>query len=605
MKNFLGLFGTDYLRRPEIWGARLFIFMGFMACLLSFATDVLRLNNDSILWALIQILTLSVYICMALVFRAVFFVTPKSPRAALTANLVAAAILGAIHNVLVAYLATALGLDPHLMIWKRIIGGALFGAGLFTAYGFAFNDQLRRKDLLAQMIARRAELKNFVENARQIVVDEFDEQANQIRSTLLPKLDFVQNLMKERNSSQDTVRLLRYLVQAEVRPLSHDLSHQQGKQLVAASKTIAEGQANIGAKYSFSKTLYPFSFFVSLVFTMSLADDVSVEIREVNALVLSFLASAFLLAVRYLTRGLNPVKDSKVIAYLASLAIVLSGFGWVVTSALGEPHAFAMVTYYSIAVIASLYLNSAFSLMAQYRGQLHAELDKTNQKLARAITRLKQNLWLSRRQLVSQLHGTVQGAITAAVTRLANAAPNDQKALALAQEDLDRAVAALQQGAEHELDLIESLSGLQVSWQGVCDFSWRVSRSDLDLIELNPNNAFYIAAITTEAISNAIRHGGATKVHLDLATQDGWNLLLEISNDGTPPPPEIASGTGTKLISELSSSWRFEQQNGLNVLKLQLPLVDEIFTAEELATLEPVSSNGGGRLLKPSQNRNR
>ena len=593
MRKILGLFGTQYLRRPEIWGAGLFIFMGFMACLFSFATDVLRLNNDSGLWALIQVLTLAVYICLALVFRAVFFARPKSPRAALFANLAVAAILGSIHNLLVAYLANALGLDPHLMFWKRVIGGALFGAGLFSAYGFAFNDQLHRKDLLAQVIARRSELKNFVENARQIVVDEFDEQANQIRSTLLPKLDYVQNLMKERNSSQDTVRLLRYLVQAEVRPLSHDLSHQQGKQLVAASKNIADGQLNIGATYAFSKTLYPFSFFVSLVFTISLADDFSVEISEVNAIVLSFLASAFMLAVRFLTRGFKPVMDYKVIAYLAILAVVLFGFGCSVTVALGEKHAVALITYFSVGMIASLYLNSAFSMMGQYRKQLYAELEKTNQKLARAITRLKQNLWLSRRQLVSQLHGTVQGAITAAVTRLANAAPNDQKALDLAQEDLDRAVAALQQGADQELDLIDSLSGLQVSWEGVCDFTWRVNQRDLDLIELNPNNAFYIFAITTEAISNAIRHGGATKVHLDLDTRDGWNLLLEISNDGTPPPPEIANGTGTKLISELSSTWRFEQQNGMNVLKLQLPLVDEIFTAEELATLEPSSVGGG------------
>jgi signal transduction histidine kinase len=593
VKKFLGLFGTDYISRPEIWGAGLFIFVGFMACLFSFATDVLRLNNDSWLWALIQVLTLAVYICLALAYRVVFFARPKSPRTALVANLTVATILGSIHNLLVAYLANALGLDPNLMFWKRVIGGALLGAGLFYAYGVAFNDQLHRKDLLAQVIARRSELKNFVENARQIVVDEFDEQANQIRATLLPKLDYVQNLMKERNSSQDTVRLLRYLVQAEVRPLSHDLSHQQGKQLVAASKNFADGQISIGATYAFSKTLYPFSFFVSLVFVMSLADDVSVEINEVNAIVLSFLAGVFLLAVRFLTRGFKPVKDSKVIAYLAVLAVVLFGFGCAVTFALGEKHAVAMVTYYSVGLIASLYLNSAFSMMGQYRKQLYAELEKTNQKLARAITRLKQNLWLSRRQLVSQLHGTVQGAITAAVTRLANAAPNDQKALDLAQEDLDRAVAALQKGAEQELDLIESLSGLQVSWEGVCDFTWRVNQRDLDLIELNPNNAFYIFAITTEAISNAIRHGGATKVHLDLATRDGWNLLLEISNDGTPPPPEIARGTGTKLISELSSTWRFEQQNGMNVLKLQLPLVDEIFTAEELANLEPASGGGG------------
>ena len=258
--------------------------------------------------------------------------------------------------------------------------------------------------------------------------------------------------------------------------------------------------------------------------------------------------------------------------------------------ALHERESLIVLLFYSVAISSGLFLNGSYSVLGQYREQLYQELEMTNEKLLRAVTRIKQELWLSRRQLISQLHGTVQGALTAAITRLSTAPENDASAVARAQEDLDRAVMALRQGSLQEIDLISALGELRTSWEGVCDFSWRVSQADLDLIELHEKNAFYIIALATESISNAMRHGGATKVEMSMTTQDGWRLLLEIANDGTPPPPEITSGTGTKLISELSSSWAFSQEDGKSILKLEFPLSDEFLVAEK----ETQEIAGGG-----------
>jgi signal transduction histidine kinase len=328
-----------------------------------------------------------------------------------------------------------------------------------------------------------------------------------------------------------------------------------------------------------------------LVFTISAFNALSHRIRPVSILVLCILSTVLLMAIKYLSRSLKPVKDWKIALGLTLVGSVEFVFGLAISIALRESELFALLLYYSVAMTAGLFLNGSYSVLSQYRAQLYDELQRTNQKLLRAVTRIKQDLWLSRRQLISQLHGTVQGALTAAITRLSTATENDATAVARAQEDLDRAVLALRQGSLQEIELSSALGELRTSWEGVCDFTWRVSQSDLDLIELHENNAFYIVAIATESISNAMRHGGATRVELSMTTQDGWRLLLEIANDGTPPPPEITSGTGTKLISELSSSWAFSQEDGKSILKLELPLSDEFLVTEK--ETQEIAGGGG------------
>jgi signal transduction histidine kinase len=589
-QKFKELFRPDYLSGPEIWGAGLFAFMGIFGALLNLGTELAWIQHGYRDWLMIQGLTAGFFICCGLIYRTLFFAKPKSKRAGIFANIFAASTLGMIHSYLIQYLAVSFGLSPALEPWKRLVAGFIFGALLFSGYGFSFANQLKMRELIREVSISRAELKNFIENARQIVVDEFDEQAAQIRATLGPKLDHVQKLIQGRNSSQDTIRLLRYLVQAEVRPTSHQLAHKQSKELVAKTRELAEGKVNIGASYNFSKTLFPGAYFVMLVFTISAFNALSHLTSPVSVLLLCVLSTLLLLAIKYLSRSLSPLKDWQIAVGLVVVGSVQFVFGLGISIALRERELIPLLLYYSVAMTAGLFLNGSYSVLSQYREQLYDELQRTNQKLLRAVTRIKQDLWLSRRQLISQLHGTVQGALTAAITRLSTAPENDATAVARAQEDLDRAVLALRQGSLQEIELSSALGELRTSWEGVCDFTWRVSQSDLDLIELHEKNAFYIVAIATESISNAMRHGGATKVEMSMTTQDGWRLLLEIANDGTPPPPEITSGTGTKLISELSSSWAFSQEDGKSVLKLELPLSDEFLVAEK----ETQEIAGGG-----------
>ena len=589
-QKFKELFRPGYLSGPDIWGAGLFAFMIIFGAIFNLGTELAWVKNSYRDWLMVQGLTAAFFICIGLVYKTLFFARPKSKKVGLFTNLFVAAVLGMTHSAQIQYLAVAFGLAPELEAWRRLAAGFIFGAVLFAGYGFSFGEQANMRDLLREVSASRAELKNFVENARQIVVDEFDEQAEQIRATLGPKLDHVQNLIQSRGSGQDTIRLLRYLVQAEVRPTSYQLAHKQSKELVARTRDLAEGKVKLQTYYNFSRTLMPFPYFLVVFFTTLAANALNQTTNSLSVGLLSALSTGLLLSIKFLSRSLSRVEYWKIALGLTAIGAVQVFFGWAVLIALHERESLIVLLFYSVAISSGLFLNGSYSVLGQYREQLYQELEMTNEKLLRAVTRIKQELWLSRRQLISQLHGTVQGALTAAITRLSTAPENDASAVARAQEDLDRAVMALRQGSLQEIDLISALGELRTSWEGVCDFSWRVSQADLDLIELHEKNAFYIIALATESISNAMRHGGATRVELSMTTQDGWKLLLEIANDGTPPPPEITSGTGTKLISELSSSWAFSQEDGKSILKLELPLSDEFLVAEK----ETQEIAGGG-----------
>ena len=580
------------MARPDVWSPRFFVFCAVLFELLSIATDLIRLRSDSYLWLVIQLLTLATFVVLALVYKLLFFAKPRSKKAALVANLIAVAILGGIHNFLVAYLAQSLGLDPNVFLRRRAIGGMLMGLAIFVIYGFAFSDQMNRTEARNKVANLRSELKAYLDSSKQMVQDEFELQANQIRATLEPKLDYVQGLMKARNSSQDTVRLLRYLVQSDVRPMSSELARKQSTILIEQTREVAHGQIVIDAKYSLSKAINPLAFFLGVGFAISLFDDVSVEVSEPVGLAVSAVTAAALFGVKFLARKSAPVGDKRLIFKLFALAIGVFAFAWFLFAVLGTEHIYAMLLYFALGALVSLYLTASYAVLGQYRTQLHDEIDRTNAKLQLAITQLRQSLWLGRRQLISQLHGTVQGAITAAVTRLSNADPNDPEVLELAQQDLDRAVSALQSGPVVDLDILEALESLRISWEGVCDFTWELSAEDLVLIDKAPETPYYISAIATEAVSNAVRHGGAKKAHLCVYVSEDSLLGLQILNDGTLPESNIQEGTGSKLITELTADWRFLDCCGETLLDMKLPLAGQDLVDQSLSSAP--SNRGGG-----------
>lgn len=113
-------------------------------------------------------------------------------------------------------------------------------------------------------------------------------------------------------------------------------------------------------------------------------------------------------------------------------------------------------------------------------------------------------------------------------------------ALERAREALDRLIAesrATLRGLRPEVDLEEALSSLQGSIPGV--------ELVLDLAEVRtdrPELAWAVFRAAQEAMTNAHRHGGATRVRVT-GRSAGDELRVDIENDGAPAPA-LTEGLG-------------------------------------------------------------
>ena len=93
-------------------------------------------------------------------------------------------------------------------------------------------------------------------------------------------------------------------------------------------------------------------------------------------------------------------------------------------------------------------------------------------------------------------------------------------------------------------------------------------KTDIDDIALMPDQAVPLSLLVTEALTNTIKHSGATRsapgmIRLSLKRSDRSAVVLEIVNsfaDMVPGPGDVHSGIGTKLITA------FAQQLGGQLL---------------------------------------
>ena len=74
-----------------------------------------------------------------------------------------------------------------------------------------------------------------------------------------------------------------------------------------------------------------------------------------------------------------------------------------------------------------------------------------------------------------------------------------------------------------------------------------------------------------EAITNAVKHGGAEKVWLVIKSKSSNSLKLQVKNNGAPMGKPKRESIGTKLFNQ-SGIWSISNKNGLVVFKIQIDI---------------------------------
>jgi signal transduction histidine kinase len=102
----------------------------------------------------------------------------------------------------------------------------------------------------------------------------------------------------------------------------------------------------------------------------------------------------------------------------------------------------------------------------------------------------------------------------------------------------------------------EVLNQIVEIWSDAAQISIEIPEALQTEITKAPLTSEALIEISREFITNAIKHGKASKVSLKVSRLDGARIAIEVVDDGQGLPPGAKPGFGSKLLSELSLVWR-------------------------------------------------
>jgi signal transduction histidine kinase len=110
----------------------------------------------------------------------------------------------------------------------------------------------------------------------------------------------------------------------------------------------------------------------------------------------------------------------------------------------------------------------------------------------------------------------------------------------------------------------ERLEKISSGWRGIAQV--RIDLDWIDDLEISTQND--VIALIDEGVSNAIRHAKASLISVTGSWEDK-NVNLEIKSDGAGMT-QNAPGLGTKLFTELATSWDYSRNGEQNFLKFTI-----------------------------------
>ena len=564
--------------RKEIWGWPLFWFALPVYFLLSFSFDVFLAQSWRIEWLYIAVLSFAAVALLAYGVKKLVIEVFYARRPAGLINFLSIAVLGAIKNVLVGELSVLFGLVDTVDWAFRIYGGAGLSIGVLLAFIYILGERVDHNSIIAELEATREQLMQHRTKAEELLETERLELMLQTQSTLLPTLDSIQKNLARASGRSGAVEELRELIQNQVRPLSKLLSQTARKMSVAPAPSKAKKPVARMFQESFlvKPLIAPGSMLVMVLLGNWFLTYIILGIEAATWSILYSLASwlVIVLAKFLMPNNLKMKRTPGVLLFVLIGFIASNASYWPLKEFSSNFQEDLLLLLVVLNIIGSV-VGFAYSKSYQTdRLEAVRQMTRDNNLLAREVALFDQQMLIARRNWSFVVHGTVQAALTAAITRLGSDSEPEQFQVDLALSDLDRAANALSQTPEIEVDLTKALQNISSTWDGICQVKINITERATRALDRNSDARICVNEICKEAVSNAVRHGEAKNIHFEIDRGSEEVLFIKASNDGRGLGKDLEPGVGSRMFDELTMDWSLHRDKSQQktVLQAQLPL---------------------------------
>jgi signal transduction histidine kinase len=457
-------------------------------------------------------------------------------------------------------------LDLAIAVSNRIVQTTVLGlwtvplVALVTATFMRF--QTERQILLAENLEQNLNSKNPLINS-----GESSEELKLYLSSAKAEVSALRNGKNAETSNQDISKKLRDLVETGLRPISHKIWQENSK----ASSSLKLSQL---AKLAVKKNPFPIGLIlIGLAIGLLPINLTAFPLGDalLRTLVMLALTSIILMSAKRLPRestiGIWGVfLGATVVSTGVSLAAAIAVFGYPFTSR-DIPIWIALFLWqFQLSLFASV-VSEVLSSRAEIREELIQSLGKEqlDSDVRGALGRIRN------RELAQYIHGDIQNKLLSFALKFDqdNLSTDDVSKLL---DDVDslfsRAISEYQSVDTADLD--QELAHLVQRWAGFVNIDQKNSLSNSDLSQQEIKS---LVQVVSEGVSNAVRHGFAKNLKINIQRSESDNSQIEVSvEDDGLGPRSGKPGLGTELFNATSgTNWALTSGKfGGSVLRARL-----------------------------------
>ena len=490
--------------------------------------------------------------------------------------LIALTLSGIIRGFVVYEVGFLLGLIPEEELIYRLTSASIF---VLSAYFLSnslvasfqqYREQARNLSLELERLNRS---RGSYESDLQLVNQ---QQRNRVRELLsAPMWELQKKLETASNPSdvQDALLTMQAINNEVVRPLSRELSEsvEEPKPQLALPKAGGWFPA-LPSKVRLGETQSAWLFF-GVLLVLGFNAQIALTGFQTGVQIV-ILATTPVVVLFALEKALFAKKQFSITAAVAvsttfGLAAATLGGYFVQLSGLSITDLFIGQSISLVLVLKTS--NLFYGIFLAGWQQTLSRLTEVNKEQRIVNSRLRQQLWLGKKALAMELHGSVQATLQALAFRLSRMKETNMEELQQILSSVRQALARIENqeylaGQPFGL-LLEELRDL---WEGTADVSWTIDSLATSELEQDLGLARCSFEVIRESVTNAVKHGSASSISIALTSTDNV-LRLSITNNGSMTENQQDS-LGSELMDQLCLSRDLTFENSLVVLRAELAL---------------------------------